>query len=621
MSIELIQAGIARLANEHVPMRDGIHLATDVYLPADTDGAPLPGPWPVILERTPYGKRGTQVSERSRAQPQPIDRAKVAAHFVRHGFAVVFQDCRGRHASEGEFVKYIREADDGADTLAWILKQPWCGGRVGMMGLSYAAHAQMALACLNPPGLACLFMDSGGFWNAYRAGIRQGGAFELKQATWAYRHALQSPEAQRDPLMRAALEAEEIREWFGRMPWKHGHSPLRAHPDYETYFFNQWRAMDFDAEWAQIGLCAEGRYASAADIPSFLMCGWYDPYASTIPANFNGLSEHHRGPHYMAMGPWTHGARSDSFAGQVDFGAQAPLDGQLADDYLALRLAWFQRWLQDKTEAWPEQTPAVRYFRMGGGDGGRDADGRLTHGGQWRSSEAWPPADMASTRLYLAERGTLTLDAPLEAGAQTYCFDPRQPVPAIGGAITSGAPIMEGGAYDQREAAEFFGSRSPYLPTASRSDVLVFETAPLTEVVDIAGPVAVDLWVSSDCPDTDFTAKLVDVYPASQDWPAGFAMNLCDGILRVRYRNGWDKAEMMQPGVRYPIRIELMPTSNLFATGHRIRLEISSSKFPHFDVNPNTGGSPVDEQAWRIATNSVHFGGITPSALEVFVRR
>ncbi|MFA9438545.1 CocE/NonD family hydrolase [Uliginosibacterium sp. sgz301328] len=619
MNIELLQTGVARLPDARVRMRDGVHLATDVYLPADEAGA-LPGPWPVILERTPYGKRGTQVSERSRSHPQPIDRATVAAYFVRRGFAVVFQDCRGRHGSEGEFVKYIREADDGADTLAWVRQQAWCNGRVGMMGLSYAAHTQMALACLNPPGLACLFMDSGGFWNAHRAGIRQGGAFELKQATWAYRHALQSPEAQRDPLMRAALEAEDIRDWFGRMPWKPGHSPLRAHPDYEAYFFDQWRAMDFDAEWAQIGLCAEGRYHDAADIPTFLMCGWYDPYASTIPANFNGLRQHHRGPHYMVMGPWTHGARSDTFAGDVDFGPTATLDGQLADDYLALRLAWFRRWLQDDAAAWPDDTPTVRYFRMGGGDGRRDINARISHGGQWCATETWPPTQATPVRLYLAEGGRLLLDAPMDAGERTYTFDPRHPVPSIGGAITSGAPVMEGGAYDQREAPQFFGSRPPYLPTASRPDVLVFETEPLDSSMEISGPVAVTLWVSSDCPDTDFTAKLVDVHPASADWPRGFAMNVCDGILRVRYRNGWDHAEMMEPGVRYPIRIELMPTSNLFDTGHRIRLEISSSKFPHFDVNPNTGGNPVEEQSWRIATNSVHFGGLTPSGLEVFVR-
>ena len=198
-----------------VPMRDGIRLAADLYLP---DGAV--GPFPVILERTPYGKREPSRSEITLENPTARTREEVAGFFTARGYAVMYQDCRGRYNSEGKFTKYLNEGQDGYDTLAWMTTQPWCNGRVGGMGLSYAAHTQGAMACLNPPGLACLFLDSGGFSNAYQGGIRQGGAFEMKQLTWAFRQALNSPEFSSDPVIRAAMDAVDIRDWFQRLPWK-----------------------------------------------------------------------------------------------------------------------------------------------------------------------------------------------------------------------------------------------------------------------------------------------------------------------------------------------------------------------------------------------------------------
>ena len=173
----------------------------------------------------------------------------------------------------------------------------------------------------------------------------------------------------------------------------------------------------------------------------------------------------------------------------------------------------------------------------------------------------------------------------------SYRFDPADPVPSIGGTITSGEPVMRGGAFDQVEDQRFFGCRPPYLPLSSRSDVLVFETGALEEDCEVTGPVAAELWISSDCPDTDFTIKLVDVYPPSEDYPLGFSMNVTDGILRVRYRDSWENPSCMEKGKIYKIMVEAFPTSNLFAKGHKIRLDVSSSNFPHFDVNPNTGES------------------------------
>src|ERR1700722_4228466 len=223
---------VALTSDVMIRMRDGVHLAIDVYRPAQ-NGKPLPGPFPVILERTPYGKTVVSRSELSVADPVAKSRADVARFFVSRGYVVIYQDCRGRYGSEGEFVKYLSDGNDGYDTCAWIVAQQWCNGKIGTMGLSYAAHTQAALACTNPPGIAAMVLDSGGFANAYQDGIRQGGAFELKQVTWAYRAAFESSEVARDPARIAALKAIDIKAWFARMPWKRGRSPLTPAPEYE----------------------------------------------------------------------------------------------------------------------------------------------------------------------------------------------------------------------------------------------------------------------------------------------------------------------------------------------------------------------------------------------------
>jgi putative CocE/NonD family hydrolase len=232
-----------------VPARDGVLLATDIYRPDAS------GPFPVLLERTPYDKSAPSRSERTAVVAAPRSREEVAAYFVEHGYTVAYQDCRGRYRSVGKFTKYLSEAEDGYDTLTWLVRQPWCDGRVGIFGLSYAAHTQAALGCLDPPGLAAQFLDCGGFSNAYRSGIRHGGAFDLKQATWAYRNALADA---RDPAVRGALEAQDIGAWFRRMPWRKGDSPISAAPEYEDYLFEQWSHGVFDDYWKQPGIYAEG---------------------------------------------------------------------------------------------------------------------------------------------------------------------------------------------------------------------------------------------------------------------------------------------------------------------------------------------------------------------------
>ena len=305
--------------------------------------------------------------------------------------------------------------------------------------------------------------------------------------------------------------------------------------------------------------------------------------------------------------------------GDVDFGPAAPFDGNIGESWLQFRIACFDRWLKGGASA--SETP-VRLFVMGGGTGRKTEAGFLDHGGHWIEAANWPPPQAHETAFHLHANGTLSMAGPATAeDALTYDFDPRDPVPTIGGALTSGQPVFEGGAFDQREDLRFFGCRTPGLPLSSRPDVLMFETEPLATDLTIVGPVTLHLWVSSDAPDTDFTAKLIDVHPPSADYPTCFAMNLSDGIFRCRYRHSWESPEMIGSGEVFEIVIELFATANLFKAGHRIRLDVSSSNFPKFDVNPNTGAPEGQGRAKNIARNTVHFGRETLSRLLVHAMR
>jgi putative CocE/NonD family hydrolase len=605
------------LQDQMVRMRDGVRLATDVHLPAGYRPG-LDAPLPVILERTPYDKSGISRAEQI-GDRLGVPRPEVARYFVEHGFAVVYQDCRGRYGSEGHFTKYLAEGPDGFDTLGWILAQPWCNGKVGTMGLSYAAHTQLALACLNPPGLACMVLDSGGFSNGYQCGIRQSGAFELKQATWAFKQAKLSPAARQDPVTLAALEAQDIRQWFSRMPWRPGHSPLSAVPEYEDYLFEQWRADTFDASWRQLGIYAEGYYDAIPDIPAVLMSSWYDVYVRSTLENHAGLTTGRQSPVRLILGPWLHGDRNTTHSGDAEFGPRAAFDGNIASHWLSFRLAWFRRWLQGRAQD-TAADPAARLFLMGGGSGRRDAEGRLDHGGAWVQADAWPVPQARPTAYYLHADGSLNVALPTAEGAQIrYQSDPQRPVPTIGGSLTSGQPVFAGGGFDQREDARFFGVQQPGLPLASRDDVVVFQTAPLEQDLAVAGPVTVRLFISSDCPDTDFTAKLIDVYPPSTDYPEGYALNLTDGIFRCRFHASWEKASLLEPHKVYAITIEPFATCNLFKRGHRIRLDIASSNFPKYDVNPNSGESAADAREKRVALNTLHLSPSHPSGVTLCI--
>ena len=610
MSPRARRASTATGARHHIdidvmiPMRDGSNLAADVHRPL-RDGEPVAEPLPVLLQRTPYNKSAAV-------------RVQEAEFFTLNGYVTVMQDCRGRYASEGGFTKYVDEGRDGYDTVEWLAQQPWCNGKVGTFGLSYAAHTQAALASLTPPHLTAMWLECGGFANAFQSGCRNGGAFELRQVTWAFREAMESPEARDNPgTTRAALANQNIHEWFDRMPWKAGHSPLQWTPDYENYLLEIWGHETFDEFWQQVGLCAEAHYIPFSDVPQVHQGSWYDPYAGGTTDNYVDLSRMKNGPVSLIMGPWTHGARSVTYSGNVDFGPESTIESPTSGDFDQQRLRFFDRWLKE-VENGRERDPAVRVFVMGGGSGKCNAAGRLEHGGRWRDETDWPLNRAEVTPFYLHAGGLLndrTPQARSQGRFSRYRFDPNNPVPTIGGNISSGLPIMEPGGFDQRESAEFFGCRPPFLPLASRPDVLVFQTEPLAEDVEVTGPIEVNLWIASSAVDTDFTAKLLDVYPPSPDYPEGFALNLTDGVLRAKFRNSWSEPELMEPGQVYRIGIKLYPTSNLFVRGHRIRLDLSSSNFPRLDVNGNTGENPAFSAIRLTAENTVYHENERPSHL------
>jgi putative CocE/NonD family hydrolase len=282
-------------------------------------------------------------------------------------------------------------------------------------------------------------------------------------------------------------------------------------------------------------------------------------------------------------------------------------------DLLTFHLRWFDHWLKGIDNG-VDHEPPVRIYVMGGGDGHKTPEGRLFVGGHWRDEREWPLARTTQMPYYLRSNGALAPEKPTADTPVTYLFDPRNPVPTLGGNISSQGELMFQGAADQRCRPDFWLCADSK-PLSARNDVLVFQTAPLDRDIEVTGRLIVKLWASSNAPDTDFTAKLIDVYPPNRDFPAGVDLNIADSIVRARYRNGPGKAELLQPGQPYEFTIEMYPTSLVFQRRHRIRLDISSSNFPRFDVNPNTGEPLNDNRRWQIAENSVYMDANHPSRI------
>lgn len=603
-----------------VAMRDGVRLATDVYRPAprpERSAAPLP----VVLSRTPYDKT------------EADDGAGWARRFAREGYVAVVQDCRGCFRSEGEVDFLFPEADDGYDTVAWIRRQPWCDGRVGTLGTSWSGWAQTALAAAGAEGVAAMVPVMSGA-DGRTSSIRHGGAMELRWLAWAFWHSAANTQAElvARPWVTSALTGgPPFGELLRRWPPRPGTTQLGdAAPAYERWALELLAHGDDDEYWRHPSVAPVAHLDTFTDAPTLLVGGWYDSYTRGTLELYQALSATKRGPVKVVVGPWTHGQLEQPFAGDVWFGADAVFDGD------AVHRRWFDRWLRDLPNGADDDSP-VRIFVMGGGSGRPGPGGRLHHGGRWREEASWPLARTRYTPFHLHADGSLDRRAPdLPEASTTFRFDPSEPVPTIGGNVSSLAEIVPPpagvdprlvpaddrnrdlvppGGFDQMERADVFGCSPPYLPLATRADVLVFRTAPLEEALEVTGPVEVTLWVATTALDTDITAKLIDVYPPSPWYPRGYALNLTDSIVRLRYRNDARAPVETTPGEVVEVLVTLYPTSNVFAAGHRIRLDISSSNFPRFDVNPNTGEPLGRERGRVIAKTTVFHDSARPSRI------
>ena len=595
------QYGMLTERDVPIPMRDGISLVADVHRPSQ-DGKVVAGQFPVVLIRTCYNK-----------DSRPISFFPGPEYFATRGYVVVIEDTRGRYKSPGHFYHGIYETKDGYDTIEWIANQPWSNGKVGMIGVSYLAAVQQAAAVSGAKHLTSIFHVQAPM-SYYQNGVRRNGAFIQMVVPIAFLFASTSKEAAADPVIKKA-EMDAVLEgphWLEHWPFGKGRTPLKFVPEDERFFFDTWYHTDYDDFYKSNPLWEPNQYLDKwADIPSYYVGGWWDLYREDI--FYSVLSKRQKQPIKLLIGPWAHGSWNNTL-GDVDFGPDA---GVTADHRNELELRWFEQTLKGvDTNSYSE--PPVRIFRMGGGDGTKSADGKLRHGGQWLSEKTWPLPNTQFTNYYLGENDSLSPVTPTVAASSTsYIYDPLDPVPTVGSAsyyfIDFNKPsddpnrwYVPYGPQDQRETKNCYFCKTT-LPLSTRQDVLVFETAPLDQDVEVTGPLNAKLWISSSAVDTDFTAKLIDVYPPSADYPEGYAMSLADGIQRIRYRNGYERPEMMKPGQVYPVTVELFATSNLFKKGHRIRLDISSSDYPAYDPNPNTGEPYMTGHHRIIARNTIYF--------------
>ncbi len=608
-----------------VKMADGVHLATDIYRPALPDGTPAPGKFPVIFTRTSYDKSNPVM------QIGPV-----AKFFTPRGYVTVVQDLRGRGLSEGHgqyfHVANVREGLDGVDSLAWIASQPWCDGRVGMVGSSHSGIVQNVAAFHKPPSLKALWVDvcptSAFDWEA-----RQGGAQALQMFAALFLHGWDVPEIQGDAAAKRRIESavENMRELLVTGPWKPGQNPLSVVPNLEQVLMRYQNNGIKDDWWKMEVLEHKAHFDRFADIPCVVSSGWFDPFVADVAGQYQALSKRLKSPQRMVVGPWGHaGMRAGGTASiEVDFGEGADWGYRV---YNAERLRWFDKWLKDIDTGVEKDVP-VRYFEMGGGSGARTKRGHLDHGGAWRTDGQWPPKGSTPTPYYFAAGGMLA-SSPGDAVPITWTHDPDHPVATIGGAVAGflewvkPAPGMDlsyvsprarmrslvpDGPMHQKERPDQVGSRPPYPLLSERRDVVVFETEPLKQDLVLAGPIEAKVWVASSALDTDVTVKLLDISPATADDPAGFHMLLCDSIRRLRFRNGYDKEELLKPGEIVEVTIELPPIANRFRAGHKLRVDIASSNFPRFDINPGTG-EPLGRHTHTVkARNTLHLDKKHPS--------
>ncbi len=562
--------------NVEIPMRDGVVLRADLYRPGGD------GRHPVVLQRTPYDK---SLKANAFMMMDPLRTAEA-------GFAVVVQDTRGRFSSEGVFTPFRDDIADGYDTVEWCAAQSWSTGAVGMYGASYVGATQWLAAISAPPSLRAIFPQITA--SQYHEGwTHQGGAFALGfNLSWTlaglapdtYRR-LRKDRPELTPAFHRLVGAiDELGEWFK-------HTPLCDLPllaDGATYFADWVNHPDQDEWWAPI--CVEENYHKVSTA-SLNVGGWYDIFLGGTLANYVGMrarggTEAARQGQRLVVGPWQHMVSPSNIAGEVDFGAAA---NALAVDLDGMGIRWFDQWLRHD-EPTPSTDPPVRLFVMGEN--------------RWRNFADWPVPGAVDTSWYLHSSGraqslngdgVLAPNAPAPDEAHdVFVSDPRNPVKTKGGGLCCWPGAIPGGAYDQSTVE-------------ARSDVLVYTSEVLTEDLTVIGPVRCVLHAATSATDCDFTAKLVDVHPD------GYARNLCDGILRGRYREGPRRAVLLEADQVYEWRINLVATANVFKAGHRIRLEIASANFPRFDRNPQTGEPSGTATRFATALQQIYHDAARPS--------
>ena len=613
--------GIVVSKDVMVEMRDGIHLATDLHRPG-RGGELAPGSFPTIVCITPYDKTERRYTE-------------IADFFVPHGYAVVLQDLRDRHRSEGT-KEYFHSAtphtgEDGYDTIEWIAAQSWSNGRTGMVGSSYACITQIRTALERPPHLTAIWPDVAPT-TTYHHQTREGGAMQLHMFWALYIHAADAQEVQANPALQEDVwdDLRNLRELMWGWPWHKGERALKHVPALDETLENYATRGAYDDWWAKKENDFARFFGEHADIPATMTTGWYDGFPHADTEYFAAMQEKNESPQRLIVGPWSHvGMRGDAtFTLDVDFGEASRWGVQR---YFEEQLAWFDRFLPDDATGQPPDEAPVKLFVMGGGSGRKTDEGKLDHGGYWRDEQEWPLARVVPTTFHLRGDGSLSSEAG-DDEPRRFTYDPEDPVPTIGGnycAVGELPPAGEGmepmwmrllnpallmrnimtpGPADQVESEAYFTSRVPGRKLADRDDVLVYETTPLAEPVEVTGRATVKLRIASSAVDTDFTAKLIDVYPPNEDYPDGYAMLINDSIIRCRYRNGFEQEELMEPGHEYEVSILLPPTANVFAAGHRIRVDVSSSNFPRLERNPNTG-EPIGRHTRMEVAEQTVFGG------------
>ncbi len=615
--------GIVAAKDVMVKTRDGIGLATDVYRPA-RDGDWADGRFPTVLCRTPYDKTDKRYTE-------------IADFFVPRGYAVCLQDVRDRYRSEGtgDYFHTVtpQQGDDGYDTVEWIAAQPWSNGRVGTVGSSYAAITQVRLALERPPHLSAIWPDVVPT-NSYQHQSREGGAMQLHMFWALFIHAQDAQDIRDDWEKQAEVweDLKNLRQLFWATPWQKGRLSLRHTPALEQSLLDYYTRGAYDEFWQRKENDFTRYYDKHADVPGTFTTGWYDGFPHSDTEYFAAMAAKNESPQRLIVGPWSHvGMRGDAtWTLDVDYGADSVWGVQR---YFEEQLRFFEAYLRE--DGAPLDDPPVRIFVMGGGSGRKTPLGKLDHAGRWRDEQEWPPARTRRATWYLNADGSLSEDERAAAGEpRRFTYDPAHPVPTIGGnycavgELPADGPgiepmwarllnptlrlrnVLTPGPADQKESPEFFASTEPYPRLAERADVLVYRSEPLAEPVEVTGRATVRLRISSSAVDTDFTAKLVDVIPPNEDYPDGYDLLICDSVIRCRYRNGFEREELMEPGEQYDVEIQLPPTSNLFAAGHRIRVDVSSSNFPRLDRNP-TPGEPMGRHTHEVvAENAVHGGSI-----------